>query len=131
MRRLVCVATLALCLLSCQEKRMDRFEREAREFTMKHCPQQMDNVTTLDSMVFLKEGKGNLLFYYTLDVTDEQSVLLQNISSTIENEDLSIVKNSVEMVKYKDLGATISFIYLIASSGDTLARYDFTPEDYQ
>ena len=71
---------LVLVLSSCQEKKADFFERDAREFTQTHCPQMMDDVTRVDSIVFVKkeDRMGDLLLYYSLFMEDASSKILMD-----------------------------------------------------
>ena len=80
-----------LVFSSCQEKRKDRFEREAREYTQTHCPQPYgDGVTTLDSMVFTPNDStvGDLKLYYSLQLTDEQRTAFMDKLGDIGDEKL-------------------------------------------
>lgn len=118
-------------LCSCQEKKSERFEREAREFTEKNCPQHLDPITTLDSLVFEPAGVGTLKQYYTLDLDDESREAFMNKLGEIGDTNLKIVKNSVLFIKHKDAGVTFSYIYFDAATGDKLVQYDFMEEQYK
>ena len=122
-----------LLLVSCQEKRMDRFEREAREYTETHCPQRMeDGLTVLDSMVFEQTGEnGNLKLYYSLPLTDEQRATMMGMLDELGETNLKVVRNSVFYAKHKDAGIDFTYIYHDANKGDKIVEYHFTKEDYQ
>lgn len=131
MKKILYLIIAIIALSACQEKKMDRFEREAREFTEKNCPQHLDNVTTLDSMVFVNSGEGELRMYYTLQLDDDMKQLFMNSLGDLADENLSVVKNSVLFIKYKDAGVTFSYIYLDAVTGDKLVEYNFAKNQYQ
>lgn len=132
MRRVACLIAVCLLLVACQEKKMDRFEREAKDFTEKNCPQQLDAVTTLDSMVFEKDGdEGTLRLYYTLNFTEEERGRFMDVLTDVGEENLSMVKNSLQLVKYKEAGVRFSYIYHDALTGDKLVQYDFSRKDYE
>ena len=119
---------------SCQEKRQDRFVREAREYTEKHCPQPYgDGITTLDSMVFTPNDStiGDLKIYYSLQLTDEMRDAVMDKLGEIGDENLKIVRNSVLFSKHKDAGASFTYIYHDAEKGDKIAEYHITREEYE
>ena len=121
-------------LSTCQEKRKDRFEREAREYTQTHCPQPYgDGVTTLDSMVFTPNDStvGDLKLYYSLQLTDEQRTAFMDKLGDIGDENLKVVRNSVLFAKHKDAGVSFTYIYHDAATGDKMVEYHFTPKDYK
>ena len=121
-----------LALSSCQEKRQDRFEREAREYTVTHCPQHLDDFTVLDSMVFESEGDaGDLKQYYSLILNEEQRTEFMKHLDELGDQNLKIIRNSVILSKYKDAGVGFTYIYHDVATGDKLAEYHFGKEDYE
>lgn len=125
---------LMLCSLlfsSCQEKRFDRFEREAREFTIRNCPKQIDSITTLDSLVFHNDGSLTYSYYYNVVLTDEQ---LQNFKSQItdiEERTLRALRANIDLRPIKDAGLIIEYIYLDAADGHQIAKLQYTKDQYQ
>ena len=123
-----------LLLSSCQEKLQDRFVREAREYTEKHCPQSYgDGITTLDSMVFVPNDStiGDLKIYYSLQLSEELRNAFMDKIGEIGEENLKIVRNSVLFSKHKDAGASFTYIYHDAEKGDKIAEYHITREEYE
>ena len=121
-----------LLMASCQEKRAQRFEREAREYTETNCPQQMDALTCLDSMVFVPDGQaGELIQYYSLQLTADQRAEMMDKLGDINDANLRLVRNSVQFTKYREAGVSFTYIYHDANQGDKIVEYHFTPEDYQ
>ena len=127
------VGIFLLLFCSCQEKRADRFEREAREYTEKHCPQRLeDGLTVLDSMVFVKDdGAGTLQMYYSLYLTDEVRKQVMDKLGELGDHDLRIVRNSVLFAKHKEAGVSFTYIYHDANKGDKIAEYHFEKKDYE
>ena len=118
-------------LASCQEKRAQRFEREAREFTETNCPQQMDAVTCLDSMVFVpNEQGGELIQYYSLQLTGDERAEMMNKLGEISDMNLRLIRNSVHFTKYREAGVSFTYIYRDATVGDKIVEYHFSKEDY-
>lgn len=131
MKRLFPVLLLSVCLMSCQEKLLDRFEREAEEYTARNCPKQMDSITTLDSIVCRNDGLLNYTYYYTLQLTDEQRKEFSKHKTEIEENTLKAVRNSIELKNVKEAGLNIEYIYLDAETGKTLCHLRFTKEQYK
>ena len=130
---LLSVALLAFS--SCQEKLQDRFEREAREYTATYCPQHLDEVTVLDSMVFEPDGgdgdAGDLRMYYSVTLTSEQRDALMNCLEELGDQNLKVVRNSVMFTKFKEVGTSFTYIYHDVATGDKLAEYHFEKKDYE
>ena len=123
---------MVMLLVSCQEKRAQRFEREAREFTETNCPQQMDAMTCLDSMVYVPDEQGGeLIQYYSLKLTSEQRAEMMNKLGEINDVNLRIVRNSIPFTKYREAGVSFTFIYRDATVGDKIVEYHFAKEDYE
>lgn len=123
---------MVMLLVSCQEKRAQRFEREAREFTETNCPQQMDAMTCLDSMVYVPDAQGGeLIQYYSLKLTSEQRAEMMNKLGEINDVNLRIVRNSIPFTKYREAGVSFTFIYRDATVGDKIVEYHFAKEDYE
>ena len=122
-----------LILSSCQEKKADFFERDAREFTQTHCPQMMDDVTRIDSIVFVKkeDRMGDLLLYYSLFVDDASRKILMDNLVELADMNLKDLRNSVALVKYKEEGVEFTYIYRDAETGEKIVEYHFTKKDYQ
>ena len=100
--RSICVLALALFLAaSCQENRMDRFEREAKEFTEKKCPQSFDNEN-----------------------------IFSKLMEEIKPKMLSGVKSAVDLKELKSSGVTISYRYMSSKTGKELYKMNFTKDDY-
>ena len=126
------ISLMVMLLVSCQEKRAQRFEREAREFTETNCPQQMDAMTCLDSMVYVPDEQGGeLIQYYSLKLTSEQRAEMMNKLGEINDVNLRIVRNSIPFTKYREAGVSFTFIYHDATIGDKIVEYHFSKEDYE
>ena len=130
--RLFSFSILLLTVASCQEKKEDFFERDAREYTEKNCPRQMDEITRLDRIVFEKGGEmGTLKQYYTLTLTDDARQELMKKLDELGDMNLKIIRNSVILEKHKRAEVDFDYIYHDEATGDKIAEYHFTPEDYK
>lgn len=128
---------LFLCVIvafsSCQEKKADFFEREAKAYTAKHCPQQLDEFTSVDSVVYVKnEEAGDLRFYYSVTFKEDTlRTLMMDHLGELGDSHLKSVRNSVQFAKQKEADVTFTYIYHDAVRGDKFAEYHFTPKDYR
>ena len=118
---------------SCQERKADFFEREAREYTEKNCPQMLDKYTILDSVVYVREkdGPGDLVQYYTLNLNEEARNELMNQLGELAEMNLTAVRNSIVFAKHKEEGVSFTYIYHDATTGEKIVEYHFTKKDYQ
>ncbi len=64
------LAAFALCVTGCQENFDKRLQREAREYTEKHCPEESEPGTTLDSLTYDVSSRVYSM-YYTLSSENE------------------------------------------------------------
>lgn len=124
---LLCVTFLS----SCQEKLNDRFEREAKEYTKKNCPQQCDDVTVLDSLVFEQDGVGCLNVYYSLLLTQEEREQVMNKLGELGDVNLKAVRNSLNYEMYRKAGVNFRYVYIDATIGDKIVEYNFSKKDYE
>ncbi|MBO4674138.1 MAG: hypothetical protein J5616_07300 [Bacteroidaceae bacterium] len=133
-KSLLLLSVVTVSLFSCQEKKPDFFEREAREYTEKHCPEQMDAFTRLDSLVFEKGSKGEigtLNSYYTLTLTDAARAELMNRLGELGDLNMKTIRNSVILAKHKEAGVTFHYVYYDEATGEKIAEYRFTKKDYE
>lgn len=130
--RSFCVLASALFLAaSCQENRMDRFEREAKEFTEKKCPQSFDNGIVLDSMVFHKGPENVMQYCYTVSGPFDDENIFSKLMEEIKPKMLSGVKSAVDLKELKSSGVTISYRYMSSKTGKELYKINFTKDDYR
>ncbi|MBR2153190.1 MAG: hypothetical protein IJ901_01035 [Bacteroidaceae bacterium] len=130
-KRICYIPLMLLLLVSCQEKKFDRFERESIEYTMRHCPKQMDEITVLDSMVFHNDGSLDYKYYYSVQLTKDQYEAFQNILGEVKDIALKSIRNSIDLKPMKEAGLNFVYIYRDAKTGKHLAKYVITPEEYQ
>ncbi|MBO4430936.1 MAG: hypothetical protein J5790_06315 [Bacteroidaceae bacterium] len=132
-RILILFFVMLLAFTSCQERKADFFERDAREYTEKNCPQMLDEYTTLDSVVYVKEkdGAGDLVQYYSLNLNEAARQELMNQLGELAEMNLTAVRNSIVFAKHKEEGVSFTYIYHDATTGEKIVEYHFTKKDYQ
>lgn len=125
------IALTLLCLLSCQENKLDRIEREAREYTIRNCPKTVDQITVLDSVVFHNDGSMNYTYYYKVTLNDEQRKTFSTILNDIKEQTIRGVRNSIELKTMKEAGVNFVYTYRAADTGKAIASFSVKKEDYE
>ena len=128
MKKYWIIAIIALVFTACQESLEDKCERDAKEYTRKHCPVAMDDYTTIDSLTF-ERATHTIHYYYTLTgVADEEKVIKEiDAVNTLKKS----LKNSTSVKTYKD--NKYRFAYTYRSGKDPkkiLLDVVFTDKDY-
>ena len=118
---------LAFGLTACQENFDQRLQREAKEFTETHCPQEPEPGTRLDSTTYSPATRTYTL-WYTLSAENEQT--------TRENASLLhrlLVRELTADVNYKsvkDQRVTFRYVYHSLQSGGVVYETLVTAEEY-
>ena len=119
---------LAIVATACQESLEERCEREAKEFTKKHCPTMVDKLVRLDSMTF-DRTTHTIGYAYTLtgQIDDAEVISLNNPRQLL----LSQVKNSTHLKLYKEAGYSFRYVYYSTKKkGTKLFEATFHQHDY-
>lgn len=128
MKKFWILGMIALLFSACQESLEDRCERDAKEYTRKHCPTAIDENTVIDSLVF-ERATHTIHYYYKLTgVADEEQALKDVDAVNVLKQGL---KNATAVKVYKD--AKYRFAYTYRSSKDPkkiLLDVVFTEKDY-
>ena len=128
MKKYWILGVIALLFSACQESLEDRCERDAKEYTRKHCPTAIDENTVIDSLVF-ERATHTIHYYYKLTgVADEEQTLKDVDAVNVLKQGL---KNATAVKVYKD--AKYRFAYTYRSSKDpkkVLLDVVFTEKDY-
>lgn len=122
-------ALLAL-VCGCKETMDQKLEREAREFTTKNCPHDIDPYTTLDSATY-RAGEMEYTYHFTVKgALDMDSLYSDEVVRELHDSYLTELKNNIEQKDLKDLGVTITRIYKSEQTGKPLMTLRFTKEEY-
>ena len=120
-------AIIGLLFSACQESLEERAERDAKEYTRKHCPTAMDENTIIDSLTF-ERATHTIHYYYRLTGAADANGI--NETDAL-NELRQSLKNSTSVKTYKD--AKYRFAYTYRSAKDPnkiLLDVIFTDKDY-
>lgn len=123
---------VTLMTSSCQETKEERFEREAKEYTERKCPQKLDKegVFVLDSMVFRNDGSRVMRNYYTIDTDSVGLRAFQDKKEEMRSLLLDAIINSADMRHVREEGLSIEYIYCDKNTGEEVGRFLFDSEDY-
>ena len=114
---------------ACQESLENRCEREAREYTEKHCPTPVGKNIMMDSMTFDKKTH-TIQYAYTLSGEIDDSAVVNN--SNPRDLLLQEVRNSTNLKLYKEAGYSFTYTYYSAKNkGTQLFEATFRKSDYQ
>lgn len=119
-----------VCLASCQENKLDRIERESREYTERNCPQVLDSLVTLDSIVFHNDGSNDFVYCYSVKNVDGIKEAMAENEETLRSNYLSSIRNSVDLKNIKAEGLNIVYRYSLADTNEQLAEFSFSKSDY-
>ena len=128
MRKYWILAVIGLLFCACQESLEERAERDAKEYTRKHCPVAMDANTIIDSLTF-ERATHTIHYYYRLTGAADTDGGI-NAATAIDELKQSL-KNSTAIKTYKD--AKYRFAYTYRSDKDPkkiLLDVVFTDKDY-
>ena len=108
MKKVSVFILLALFLTACHESLEDRCEREAKEYTAKHCPSKLDKNIRIDSLIF-ERATHTIHYYYTLtDFADQEGVMQTVDAVSLIKEEL---KNTPSMRVYKENKYNFRYTY--------------------
>lgn len=123
---------VTVCMFSCGRDSIDdRLSRQSREYTMRHCPERMDDYTMLDSMVYVAEGRI-LNYYYLLqdsNVTDDGQRL--RLKAFLEEIHLENLKQNLAFHDLKEHNVCFRYHYSSSSTKEEIMLIELTPNDYK
>lgn len=124
----IALVLTAFMAAGCQETLEDRCEREAREYTEKHCPTAVAPGIVMDSMTFEKPSQ-TVSYYYTLTGKLDTAATFNEKSRQLL---LDQIKNSANLRLYKEAGYSFRYVYH-SKKNKGLQLYEtlFKQKDYQ
>lgn len=124
--------SVILLLYGCKRKSIyEQIEQEAIRYTQEQCPKQVDRCTRMDSTTFNTITYTYYYNYTVTDMLDNDSIFTGSTRQTLNNALLEEIRTSIALKTYKDCGITLSYRYYSATSGELLAEFLFTKEDYE
>lgn len=129
MRKIMWLVMAAVMTTACQESLEERCEREAKEYTEKHCPIPVAKDIVMDSMTFDK-ASHTITYAYTLRGELDDSAVVNGVNS--RELLLGQVKNSANLRQYKEAGYSFRYVYHSKKDkGTKLLDTTFKEKDYR
>ena len=120
MKKIWIIIAVALVVTACQETLEERCEREAKEYTEKHCPTPIAKDIVMDSITYAYTLSGQLDDSAVVNGSNSRELLLQE------------VKNSTNLKLYKEAGYSFRYIYHSQKKkGTQLLDATFREKDYR
>lgn len=128
MKKILSLFFLAFSLVSCGSGFDERLKNEAEQLTKNHCPQHVDDITTLDSVVY-DVNRKTFVRYFSLE-SKAVSIAKEN-RLAIKMSLLDELKTDATWKRCKDEKINFEYVYSDASNGHRAFVINFTPKDYQ
>lgn len=129
---LVLIFSPFLVFVSCKKQTIEeRIAQEAKLFTQKNCPKDVDRFTTLDSCSF---DIINRTYYYDYTVhgdLDVDSLYTNDLHDLFHNQLLADIKNSITLKNCKDAGLTFCYRYHSDRTGKLRMVQKITENEYK
>lgn len=125
-------AVLTFFPLSCQEDIDARLQREADEYTQKHCPQFIEKGNVLDSVKY-KKSVHTYSKYYTfsgyLDTTEAHQAASSNLN-LLKSHLIARLRTETDWKTCQQHGIIFEYIYISAQSHTPIFTIRIFPQDY-
>ena len=117
-----------LCLTACQENFDKRLQREAREFTENHCPQEPEPGTRLDSTSYEPDGRVYTLWY---SLAAENEAAIRQQKELMHRLLLHELVADVNYINLKKEGVTFRYVYRSQQNGAPVYDTQIKPQEYR
>ena len=126
---LILVAFVLMTLFcSCQENFDKSLQREAREFTEKQCPQEVEEGTRLDSLVY-SPASHTLTHYYSVNHANER--VLKDQTPLLHHILVQRTANDIVYKSVKDEDVTFKYVYYSQSKKTIVYETQVGPHEYK
>jgi len=120
----------AATLCGCRGNFNDRLREEAHQYTQKHCPQQLDGVTRLDSVAYDVASRTYTSF---MTVPADVATVAKSKPSVVKSTLIRALKDDVRWKECKSQGINFCYVYYIEGEtlpalSVTLTQADYTTE---
>ncbi|MBP3838098.1 MAG: hypothetical protein ILA04_03060 [Prevotella sp.] len=130
MKKISLTLSILLILAACQESLEKRTEREAQEFTRRHCPTPVQNNQRTDSLTFDQSTKTMTYWYTLCGTADDADAVGRQEEELIETLRQG-VRNYGYLSQQKKAGFNIRYVYHSQRRPEqVLLDVTFTKDDY-
>lgn len=117
---------------SCQEDFDHHLQREAKEYTKKHCPLNVEVGNTLDSVTYdISSRTYTQWFTFSgfLDSPEARQASLSNMDK-LKNQLCRTLRGDTKWETCKENGINFSYVYFSTSAKEIIFQITLTPNDY-
>jgi hypothetical protein len=108
MKKYLLLVAMTITLCACQQTLEEQAAKEAKLYTQKNCPAQLDETLIVDSLTF-EAATHTLHYYYTL-IGKADSVGAVNPQEA-RKALVNALKNTTTMMAYKEAGYRFAYTY--------------------
>lgn len=123
---LICLSLV--CITACKSDFDHRLTQEARDYTLNHCPQSIDEGTTLDSVTYSPESR-TYTFWYTLN--SEYEEFIKKNPYAFRNAIREELVSNVTYIALKDKKVTFGYRYRSQKTNREIFKAEIKAEEYQ
>lgn len=129
MRKTTNMMAVGLCslLMGCQGNFDARLQEEAQAYTAEHCPQSLDEMTTLDSVSYLPATRVYTKYF---SVTAEAAVVITQHPAEVRASLLQTLRNDATCKACKDKDVTFCYVYHTVGTPSPVYTVTFSQKDY-
>jgi hypothetical protein len=128
----LCPLLLLLAFVSCQENFDKRLQREAKEYSAQHCPQQVQEETVLDSTTYDIPTRTFTRWFTlsgSLDTPQAQEIM-QKQQSTLQQALLKELQDDPKWKYCMEKEIIFAYKYRSKESGNIVFQTTLMPKDY-
>ena len=131
--RSIASATVAILsafvrLTACQESFDKRLQREARDFTENHCPQEPEPGTQLDSTTYAPNERVYTLWY---SLAPENETAIRERTELLHQLLLHELVADVNYINLKNEGITFRYVYRSQQTGALIYETQIKAKEYR
>lgn len=131
MKKLMFLFLSPLLLASCHESLEQRAAREAREFTEKNCPQDVNENMVYDSLTF-DSSTRTFHYWYTISGRADDDAVIARSRKQISSQLLESIRSDIGTKNYKEAGFGFAVTcHSAKQKGKVLFQQQFTQKDYK
>ena len=124
----VAILSAFLSLTACQESFDKRLQREARDFTENHCPQEPEPGTQLDSTTYAPNERVYTLWY---SLAPENETAIRERTELLHQLLLHELVADVNYINLKNEGNTFRYVYRSQQTGALIYETQIKAKEYR
>lgn len=124
----VAILSAFLSLTACQESFDKRLQREARDFTENHCPQEPEPGTLLDSTTYAPNERVYTLWY---SLAPENETAIRERTELLHQLLLHELVADVNYINLKNEGITFRYVYRSQQTGALIYETQIKAKEYR